>query len=315
MDATQARGRTKARHGARIVVGVVGATLVAIVAVWLVVRPGAPETTTMPRPEAPDETTTLADHGVVGELWLPAATEDPVPAVVILGGSEGGLPWSWIASAFAPEGIATLSIALFDHPGLPDRLLELPLEQVVAGVEHLRSRPEVDGDRIWLIGISRGSEAVMLTAIEHPGLVHGVVASVPGSAAVCGLPCDGPAWTIGGEGVPSTRLYGATEPRDHPDAAIPVQDLQGRLVTICGGEDEVWPSCRHASALQERREQAGVTERDRHFAYEQAGHSVGIMAHVPRIVPARVFGPDEVARRDLWPQLIEILHDEDHAAG
>jgi uncharacterized protein len=217
-----------------------------------------------------------------------------------------------MASGFAPEGIATLSIALFDRPGLPDRLLELPLGQVIAGGEYLRSRPEVDGDRIWLAGVSRGSEAVMLTAIAHSGLVHGVVASVPGSAAVCGIPCDGATWTIDGEGVTFTRL---TEPRDQPDAVIPVQELQGRLVTICGEEDGVWPSCRHDSALEERREQAGVAEQDRHFAYEDAGHSVGVMTPAPQIVPARVFGPDEVARRDFWPQLIEILHDEDLAAG
>lgn len=305
MAAQQARGRTRARRVARIAAGVVGVTFVAVVAVWLVVRPGPP-----------DATTTLVDYGVVGELWLPPATEEPVPGVVVLGGSEGGMPSSLRASAFASEGIATLNVALFGRPGLPDRLLELPLEQVAAAVEYLRSRPEVHGDRIWLVGISRGSEAVMLTAIAHPGLVHGVVASVPGSAAVCGIPCDGAAWTIGGEGVPSTRMYGATEPWDRPESAIPVQDLEGRLVTICGGEDALWPSCLHAGALVERREQAGVAGRDRHFAYEDAGHAVGGMVPAPRVLPPRWFdGPDEAARRDLWPQLIEILHDEDLAAG
>jgi uncharacterized protein len=230
----------------------------------------------------------------------------------------------------AAEFLEVLAHPKVRHPALailPDKkkyelwveegpIFEIPLEQVVAGVEYLRSHPEVDDERIWLVGGSRGSDAAMLTAIAHPGLVDGVVASVPGSAAVCGIPCDGPAWTIDGEGVPSTRLYGATEPNDRPDAVIPVQDLEGRLVTVCGEQDETWPSCRHAGALEERRERAGVGGQDRHFAYEDAGHDVGWLAHAPRVLPARLYGgPDEEARRDLWPQLVEIILDEEPATG
>ncbi len=305
MRASAVRRRGKLRRAWAVALVVLGAIGVLVVAVWLVVRPGPP-----------DATTTLADHGVVGELWLPSATAEPGPGVVVLGGSEGGMPSAWGANAFASEGIARLNVALFGHPGLPDRLLEIPLEQVVAGVDYLRGRPEVDGDRIWLIGVSRGSEAAMLTAAAEPALVYGVVAAVPGSAAVCGIPCDGPAWTLEGEGVASTRMYGATEPWDRPEAAIPAQDIAGRLVTICGGVDDIWPSCLHAEALAERREDAVVAGHDRRFVFEDAGHGVGRMVPAPRVFPAAWFGgPDEQARRDLWPQLIEIIHGRDLEEG
>jgi dienelactone hydrolase len=250
---------------------------------------------------------TLDDDGVVGDLWAPAGVSEPGAGVVIVGGSEGGRAGRLTGPLLASHGIPAIGIALFDHPGLPTDLRELPLEQVAAAAGTLAARPETDADRIWLLGVSRGSEAALQTAVAFPGLVHGVIAITPNSAALCSLPdCDAAAWTLAGEPVATTRQAATTEPIDVPDAVIEIERFDGRLVTVCAGWDEVWPSCSFADALVSRRQAAGVAAEDLHLAYDRAGHGVGTL--VPYQPGSTALDDrDELARQDLWPRLLEFL--------
>jgi dienelactone hydrolase len=66
----------------------------------------------------------VATNGLVAVLFVPADAKGPLPAIIILGGSEGGMG---AASArdgrvIAQHGYVTLQLAYFDAPGLPKGL-------------------------------------------------------------------------------------------------------------------------------------------------------------------------------------------------
>jgi hypothetical protein len=64
--------------------------------------------------------------GLVGILYVPEGT-DRLSGVIMLGGAEGGLHED-DAALLAAHGCATLALAYYGLPGLPDTLREVPLE-------------------------------------------------------------------------------------------------------------------------------------------------------------------------------------------
>ena len=64
------------------------------------------------------------------------------PALLVVGGSEGGTPVrraAWLAS----HGYVALALAYFHAPGLPDQLRDIPLEYFGHSLSWLAQRPEV----------------------------------------------------------------------------------------------------------------------------------------------------------------------------
>ncbi len=113
-------------------------------------------------------------------LFVPAtATADnPVPAVVLLHGAAGVLRAREItyAGQFAEMGVAALVVDAFGArrdraTGFVERLLEVTetmvLADAYAGLRFLDSRPEIDGERVALIGFSYGGLSATLGAFEQ----------------------------------------------------------------------------------------------------------------------------------------------------
>ena len=89
----------------------------------------------------------------------------PFPAVLALGGSDGGTP-RYFADLLVPEGFACLSLAYWATRGTQQWFTEIPLERVECGLRWLIGRPEIrthDG-RVALVGASRGGELALLVA-------------------------------------------------------------------------------------------------------------------------------------------------------
>ena len=70
----------------------------------------------------------LAENGFVGRFSAPMDTTMRHAAVLVIGGSGGGLPFPLLLEALADHGLPTLGVAYFGEPGLPKTLSNIPLE-------------------------------------------------------------------------------------------------------------------------------------------------------------------------------------------
>lgn len=255
----------------------------------------------------------LKTDGFVGEFWHPANTVPGRPAVLVLGGSEGGLPKVLLPALLAGNGYPALGVAYFAKPGLPQTLSRIPLEYFATALRWLARQPGVDPARIAVLGISRGSEAAQLLGVYYPALVHAVIASVPSNAAICSYPgCAGPAWTLRGQALPYTREFDNPSPDDNPAAVIPDQRIDGPVFLDCGEADQTWTSCPYAQAILRLLD--AHHDRWAHvlYAYPGAGHSVGTLTPDEPYAPAAVaqdpdYATDQQARALLWPHLLSFL--------
>lgn len=151
----------------------------------------------------------VREGGLVGTLFAPASS-GPRPAVVVLGGSEGGLLGEGVAATLARRGYAALALAYFGTRSLPLELVGIPLEYFAGALRWLRSRPETDGDRVALMGGSKGGELALLLGATYPGDIRAVVGYVPSGVVYQGVSFDPwyyvrgvrSSWTYRGEPVP-----------------------------------------------------------------------------------------------------------------
>jgi dienelactone hydrolase len=260
--------------------------------------------TTFRRPLAPGPLRTrdlsFAHDQLVGTYVAPAGTHGR-PAVLLLGGSEGGVSayGSYIATHLAAHGFPVLQLAYFAAPGLPGDLARIPLEYFARGLSWLDRQPEVDRSRVDVFGISRGSEAAQLVALHWPGLVHAVVLAVPtDKVGWCfGYTCNSPAWTFAGRPVTPFRK-------------IPAERILGSVFALCAADDELWPSCPSSRALLARRRAAGVGAGDVLVVGAHATHTMS--GYVPYEIHAADLNDthadaNEAADEVAWPKLLSFL--------
>jgi dienelactone hydrolase len=249
----------------------------------------------------------LSTHGFYGNYFVPHGSGRQ-PAVLAFGGSEGGIfGMSLVSALLAAHGHPTLDIAYFKEPGLPQTLSKIPLEYFAKALRWLRLQPNVDPNRIVVVGASRGSEAAELLGVHYPNLVHAVVAYVPSNVALCGWPdCSEPAWTLHGQPLPYTHEFDTPNPTDNPAAVIPVERIRGPVFLACAGRDTVWVSCPFAEAIMRRLNAQRDGYRHVLYRYANADHLIGFMPYEP--VAAGDDRSTEIAREHVWPHLLAFLN-------
>jgi dienelactone hydrolase len=240
----------------------------------------------------------VAKQGFAGCFWSPQQTRHPEPAVIVLGGSEGGL--SCGVGLLAGHGYPELHVGYFGLPGLPQYLERIPLEYFAHALRWLAGQPGVDPHRIVISGTSRGAEAAILTAAAYPSLVHGAVEYVGSSQTGGGMGvAGGAAWTLRGRPIPS-------------GTPLPVWKVNGPLLLI-GGDADLLTS----SGLTAQNMAAALRSHGRHdftvLEYKHAGH--GLASGLP-YVPfgtgvaenmGGTFAGDAQAREDSWRKLLAFL--------
>lgn len=287
--------------------------------------------------------TKLEEGGLVGRLFTPPG--GPMGrAVLVLGGSNGGLLWSQeVAALLAAHGHTALALAYFGMPTLPSTLDRVPLEYFERALDWLAACPGVDPQRIGVCGVSRGGELALLLGATFPS-VHAVVAYVPSGLLWGAYPFNfHSAWTLHGHELPAAQI--TVEKWDELEAtgrmkrephvvyeviladqamvaatSIPVEEIAGPVLMISGGADGMWPSQALTQVAEERLREHCFLHCFEHWVYPEAGHSIGI----PNLVTTMgrfkhpVSGEqvdlggtpatNAQASQDSWPRMIAFLN-------
>jgi len=235
----------------------------------------------------------IRERGLVASLFLPSM-ETPLPAVVVLGGSGGGLP-EGRAQLLAAHGFAVLSLAYFGTEDLPRKLESIPLEYCETAIDWLKGHSSTDSKRIGLWGISRGAELALLLGTVFPDAVQAIAAHAPSSAVYSSFdPSDTPAWTYRGvpvaphapfpaivfepgegktpdQAIPLTPLFlqGMKNEQAFQAARIPVEKIECPVLLVSGQNDRMWPSDLYARQMAER-----IKAPCLHLSYPGAGHHI-----------------------------------------
>jgi dienelactone hydrolase len=230
------------------------------------------------------------------------------PALIVLGGSEGG---GWVARdrspRFASRGFAVLGLPYYspgakdrEIPELPAAFADIPVERLDAAFAWLKARPEVDASRVALVGVSKGAEFVLIAASRSKWITS-VVAIAPTDVVWEGWgpgvePGKRSSFAFDGKPLPfvpyrefAEELAGfrtgrevrmrrfqdkgrAADPAAAVKARIEVEKFRGPLLVIGGHDDQVWASGMMAQNISERRAAAGLATTA--LIFPEAGHSL-----------------------------------------
>lgn len=276
----------------KIAFGIVGtlAVLGAGGMAWMITQPPPPAKIVEAGP-----TGKRIDEGGVFANYFPAAGDGLHPAILLLGGSEGGLGKDVRALALLlqAQGFSTLHLAYHNAPGKSAKLKNIPLENFYKGLDWLKTRPGVDPDRLGIVGYSKGAEAGLVVATRYPG-IRAAALGMPSSVIWDGMTGENymlgsfsSSWSEKGEPLPHLAYKGqpgsdglmpvfvdGLKALDkNPAAIIPVEKYKGKLLLVCGEAEKLWPSCPMTDQIVARAAKAGVTA-PIVLRYKDAGHGV-----------------------------------------
>jgi dienelactone hydrolase len=239
----------------------------------------------------------VQEDGLAGRLFIPPGAGKR-PTVIVMGGSGGGLDWEK-AAVLSSHGYITLALAYFGITPLPKSLQSIPLEYFATAIAWLLRQPDVDGERMAVMGMSKGGELALLLG-AHFREVRAVIAAVPSAVVWPGFGKGlYSSWTYNGKQLPfvptPTRWFrtksflqvlanqpiafrhiyeAALENREAVErAAIPVERIHGPVLLISGSDDQVWPSARMSRMIMERLATHAFPHPREHLCCEGAGHT------------------------------------------
>jgi dienelactone hydrolase len=161
------------------------------------------------------------------------------PALILLGGSEGGSFITRYAAQFAARGYAVLAVPYYspprfaptgmlppELPQLPAGFVDIPVERLERARAWLAQRPEVDATRIGVYGISKGAEFALLAASRMPWITA-VVAVVPSDVV----------WEGWDNGAPKTGVYSSFAVDGKPLPFVPYEGFQEEMAGFATGRE------------------------------------------------------------------------------
>jgi dienelactone hydrolase len=284
--------------------------------------------------------TAIRERGVVGTMFHQQGERRP--GVIVLGGSGGGLD-EFAPALLANHGYAALGLAYFGFENLPQDLYEIPLEYFGNAIAWMRNRPEVDADRLVVMGASRGGELALLLGATFPE-IRGVIAYVPSGVTWPGIgrqysPQPRASWTWRGKPVafvppaPPTAaeatggaiaftpwfLECLKDSDAVTQAEIAVEKINGPVLMLSGKDDRMWPSAVLSEIAMRRLERHRFPHPYRHLSYDGAGHAI-TFPYTPSTI-TEIFHPvarslmafggtpngTAAAKADSWREVLKFL--------
>lgn len=285
--------------------------------------PGAAGQTVAPPTEA------LRGPDLVADYFAADPATASRGAIIVLGGSEGGLRGSSaLARRFAQAGFDAIAVSYFGEPGQAEKLDLIPIEPVDRALAWLNARPGM-AEPVAVVGVSKGGELALLVASRNPAIAA-VVAAVPSNVVWAGIDRTGSpvgsSWTVGGEPLTHVpydlshgftgifNLYRDSLAAASPEAEIPVERIAGPILLVSGQADTLWPSTEMANRVEARLRAHGFIHSIEHLAYPDAGHAVfgaPVPADAPGLQNATYVGGTVeglvAARADVWPRALAFL--------
>jgi dienelactone hydrolase len=230
------------------------------------------------------------------------------PAIILLGGSEGGSFIARDAPMLASRGFAVLAFPYYsppvwpsqkaELPELPAAFADIPIERLNLAREWLQKRADVDSERIAIFGTSKGAEFVLLAGVHLPW-VTSVVAYTPSDVVWEGWgpniePGKRASFALNGKPFPFVPYEGfgsefagfqtnepvrirrpqdkgrAANPLAAVKARIPVEKIKAPVLVVAGQDDQLWNAAMMAHNIAERRAEANLDTVS--LIYVDAGH-------------------------------------------
>jgi dienelactone hydrolase len=239
------------------------------------------------------------------------------PAIIVLGGSEGGSQVTRGAAQLASYGFAVLALPYYspavwpsqkaELPTLPAAFADIAIDRLNEARAWLKTRDDVDATRIAIHGTSKGAEFALLAGVHLPW-VTSIVAVVPSDVVWEGWgpnvePGKRASFALNGKPLPfvpyedfANEFMGfqtgddvrirrpqdkgrATNPAAAAAARIPVERIKVPVMVIAGQEDQVWNSAMMAHNVAERRAEAKLETVS--LIYTDAGHYLSGTGYSP----------------------------------
>jgi len=225
-------------------------------------------------------------------IWDWYAPEgESFPALLVLGGSEGGNAYGRNWGPYLSEELEIGVLALSYHgvEGLPENLESIPLEYFLQAWEWMKNQPGVDSSTMGIMGVSRGGELALLLG---SGFLEtsAVIAAVPSNLVWQGINFgnwfeQNSSWSYEGEDLPfqpydmsrgfgrilNFYMAGAENPESE-EVIIPVEDINAPLLLFSGSRDLVWPSEIMSTNIILRLEENEYDYPYYHYNFPEAGH-------------------------------------------
>lgn len=216
-------------------------------------------------------------------------------AVIVLGGGQWGDYW---AQHFAKNDMVGLSIPYTGREPLPRLPEEIELEYFKKAINWLAQQPEVNRNKIVVMGASKNAELALILASTFHESIDGVVAYAPSSVSWSNtvLPYNSDelkaSWKVKGIDIPYVPMdkikgdnsntidmlgyweKGLQKTDFIAQASIKVEQIKGPILLISGNDDKVWPASKMADMIEKRLKENAFNYSFQNLKYDNAGHSI-----------------------------------------
>ncbi|TRY56952.1 hypothetical protein DNTS_023885 [Danionella cerebrum] len=268
----------------------------------------------------------VAEGRIRGTLFMPPG-KGPFPGILDTNVFRGA-PFELRAALLAKNGFAVFALAFQGYQDLPKRADRFHLEYFEESVDFLREQPEVKGQKVGNISISKSGDLALSMATFLPNLAATVW--INGCNANTLVPVYYkdiviPPLLFDTKRIKMTPLglVDIGEVMDDPMAeenlpsVIPIERAPGNFMFVVSEADRNWRSAYYAKLACERLKAHGKNNYDL-VKYENAGHFIEVpympfcLANFHGVASQPVFfGGDpkahSEAQLDAWPKIIDFF--------